>query len=158
MVADTEDRLKRRIGWVAYFMAAAHNIAYRRLKALVTIDQYPQSLVEARTIMVGNCGRLPGAITLLPNAKLDDGKIDIAAVDTHAGITGWAALLGTVVMQGAGISSTNYPKIGEIHFAQGERVHIDLARPAHAQVDGDSLGAVDVMEAWADKGALLIRC
>jgi len=157
MVADTEDRLKRKVGWMAYFMAAAHNIANRRVKALVTIDDYPRSLVEARTIMVGNCGRLPGAITLLPNAQLDDGKIDIAAVDTRAGLTGWAALFGTVVLQGAGISSTNYPKIGEIHFAQGERVHIDLARPAHAQVDGDALGPIEVMEAWVDRDALLVR-
>lgn len=158
MVADTDDKLKHKVGWIAYFMAAAHNMAYQRLKALVTIDDYPQSLVEARTIMVGNCGRLPGAITLLPNAKLDDGKIDVAAVDTKAGISGWAGLLGTVVLQGAGMTNHMYPKTGEIHFAQGKRVHIDLGRPAHAQVDGDLLGEIDIMEAWADEGALLIRC
>jgi diacylglycerol kinase family enzyme len=157
LVQDTEDKLKRRIGWLAYFMAAAQNLYYDLVKATVTIDEFAPSVIEARTIMVGNCGKLPGGVTLLPNAKLDDGMLDLAAVDTKAGLTGWAGLFGTVVLQGAGIHSDNYPKTGEIQFAQAEHVRVEMDRPAHAQIDGDPIGMAEILDAWVDKGALLVR-
>jgi len=157
LVQDTEDKLKRRIGWLAYFMAAARNLYYGRVRGSVTIDEFAPSIIEARSIMIGNCGRLPGGVTLLPNAKLDDGRLDLAAVDTKAGITGWVGLFGTVMLQGAGIHTANYPKTGEIHFAQAEHVRVQLARAAHAQVDGDSIGMASILDAWVDRGALLIR-
>ena len=41
-------------------------------------------------------GKLPGGITLLPDAVLDDGWLDVAAIDTRGGVAGWAQLLGEV--------------------------------------------------------------
>ena len=70
--------------------------------------------VRARSVLIGNCGKLPGGITLLPDAVIDDGVLDIAAIDTRAGIAGWAQLFGEVVLQGIGVRNEMPAKMGRI--------------------------------------------
>ena len=107
--------------------------------------------------MVGNCGKLPGGITLLPDAVLDDGILDIAAIDTRGGIVGWAQLFGEVVMQGFGVSNDLPAKIGRIDHARARRVRVRVDEGEQVQVDGDVLGKAVEIESWVDPGALVVR-
>jgi diacylglycerol kinase (ATP) len=88
---------------------------------------------------------------------VDDGILDVAAVDTMGGLAGWAGLLGEVLLQGAGLRESPHPRIGRIDIAQAEHARIIVDEPAFAQMDGDAIGLVKRLDVWADRGALLVR-
>jgi len=157
MVADTRSSLKAKVGWLAYFMAGARHLHSRRVELRITIDDRPEVRTKLRTLLVGNCGRLPGGITLLPSAVIDDGILDLAAVDTRGGVVGWAQLFGEVVMQGMGIHNDLPKKIGRIDHTTGTHITVRSERPQQVQIDGEVLGEARGMEAWVDPAALTVR-
>jgi diacylglycerol kinase family enzyme len=158
MVVDTVDTLKRRVGWIAYFLAGMRHLHERRMKVSVWSDDRPEVTTKLRSILVGNCGKLPGGVLLLPHAVIDDGVLDVAGIDTRGGIAGWAQLLVEVLLQGTRIRNNSLPKIGRIRHSRARKVRIRVDGPAeHAQVDGDPLGRLTEIETWVEPGALLVR-
>ncbi len=157
MVADTDDRLKAKVGWIAYFVSGVKHLHARRMRARITLDDRPPIEARLRTLMAGNCGQLPGGITLLPDAVMDDGELDIAAVDTRGGLAGWAQLLGEVVIQGIGMRNDLPGKIGRIDHVRAKRVHVVVQGGEQAQVDGDPLGRAAELEMWVEKRSLVVR-
>ncbi|SKC56326.1 diacylglycerol/lipid kinase family protein [Krasilnikoviella flava] len=157
MVADADDQLKARVGWVAYFLAGARHLHGRRMRAIIRLDDGEAVEARLRSIMVGNCGRLPGGLTLLPDAVIDDGELDVAAIDTRGGLAGWAQLLGEVVAQGLGVRNDLPGKIGRIDHTRARRAVIRVDDGEQAQVDGDPLGSAVELETWVEPGALVVR-
>lgn len=157
MVADTDDDLKARVGWIAYFMSGVRHLHGRRLRALVRLDDRPPTAVRLRSLLVGNCGRLPGGLTLLPDAVLDDGWLDVAAIDTRGGVAGWAQLFGEVVLQGVGVRAELPARIGRIDHARARRVLVRVSTPEHVQVDGDVIGTARALSARIQAGGLVVR-
>ncbi len=157
MVADTNDGLKAKVGWMAYFVSGLRHLHGRRMRARITVDDAEPVGARLRTLMIGNCGKLPGGFTLLPDARIDDGILDIAAVDTKVGVVGWAQLFGEVVLQGLGMRNDLPAKIGRIDHTRGRRVRVRIDGGEHAQVDGDVLGVATEIESWVEPGALLVR-
>lgn len=158
MVADTSSTLKERVGWLAYFFAAFRHLHARRPRMRIRIDQGRVFTVRLRTILIGNCGRLPGGLNLIPDAVIDDGRLDVAALDARGGLAGWAQLFGEVVMQGLGIRNSSPKKIGRIDHVTATRIAVrvlDGTEPV--QVDGDTLGAASKIEAWIEPQALRVR-
>lgn len=157
MIADTDDDLKARVGWIAYFVSGVRHLHGRRLRAVVRIDDAPPETLRLRSLLVGNCGRLPGGITLLPNALIDDGWLDVAAIDTRGGVAGWAQLFGEVVLQGVGVRTELPAKIGRIDHTRGRTVHARFSSSEQVQVDGDIIGRARDVETRVDEGALVVR-
>ncbi|NKY08424.1 diacylglycerol kinase, partial [Cellulomonas hominis] len=157
MVADADDQLKAKVGWVAYFVAGIKHLHGRRLRTVVRLDDEPATPARVRSLLIGNCGRLPGGITLLPDAVLDDGWLDVAAIDTRGGVAGWAQLLGEVVLQGVGVRNQLPAKIGRIDHARAREVHLSVAGGEYVQVDGDVLGQVTELSARVEPAALVVR-
>lgn len=159
MVADTDAALKRWMGWLAYFFAGMKHLHGPRLNAVITVDDHPPVEAQLRTVMVGNCGLLPGGLTLLPDARIDDGLFDIAAIDTRVGLAGWVQLFGEVVMQGATEKPDRNDKwrMGQIDVAQGRQVLISVSEGKRAQVDGDPMGRVLELRVWVEPGSLVVR-
>ncbi|GAA1726019.1 diacylglycerol kinase family protein [Isoptericola hypogeus] len=157
MVADADDQLKARVGWVAYFLAGARHLHGKRMHATIRIDDGEAVEARLRSVMVGNCGRLPGGITLLPDAVIDDGELDVAAIDTRGGLAGWAQLLGEVVAQGLGVKNDLPGKIGRIDHIRAKRAVIRVDEGEQAQADGDPLGRAVELETWVEPGALVVR-
>lgn len=157
MVADADDQLKAKVGWMAYFVAGVRHLHGRRLRIDLTLDDKPVQHVRARSLLVGNCGKLPGGITLLPDAVIDDGVLDIAAIDTRGGIAGWAQLFGEVALQGIGVRNELPNKMGRIDHARSRRARIVVAGGEHVQVDGDIVGHASEVTTRVDPGALIVR-
>lgn len=157
MVADADDQLKARVGWVAYFFAGARHLHGRRMRATIRLDDGDEVEARLRSFMVGNCGRLPGGITLLPDAVIDDGELDVAAIDTRGGLAGWAQLFGEVLAQGLGVRNDLPGKIGRIDHTRARRAVIRVDDGEQAQVDGDPLGSAVELETWVEPGALVVR-
>lgn len=157
MIADTDTTLKAKVGWIAYFLGGIRHLHGRRLEAHVALDESRRASMKLRTLLVGNCGRLPGGITLLPDALVDDGILDVAAIDTRGGVAGWAQLFGEVVMQGLGVQPLSTTKIGRIDHTQAKHVEIRVPGGAQAQVDGDTVGIATAIECRVDPGGLVVR-
>ncbi|WP_062465322.1 diacylglycerol/lipid kinase family protein [Demequina soli] len=159
MVAGADDNLKRRLGWLAYFLAAVRHLG-KRMEARITVDDGEPQTSRMRTVLIANVGRLPAGIQLIPDASFDDGRIDIATLDARGGIVGWTELFGTVVAQGAGIREPWHQRVwrtSRIDHVRGETVEIRVTEAQKVQVDGESLGRATRIRAEVDPGALVLR-
>lgn len=157
MVATADSNLKKRVGWLAYFVAGLSHMQARRMRATLQLDDSPQVEARARSIMVGNCGMLPGGVTLLPDAVLDDGVLDVAAVDVRGGVFGWAQLTLEIAMQGVGVRNDLPEKLGRIDHTKARRARIRVPAGEETQVDGDPLGRAVEIDVHVQAGALLVR-
>lgn len=157
MIAEADSSLKEKVGWIAYFLAAARHLHGPRMTVRITLDDDRIFATQLRSLMVGNCGRLPGGLTLIPDAVIDDGIHDVAAIDTRGGMAGWVQLFGEVVMQGYGMTNDLPTKVGRIDHTQAKTTIIAIADGAQAQVDGDVLGRATKIKTWVDPLALVVR-
>ena len=161
LVASTRPALKARVGWGAYALAAMENLGSPRMDLVLSLlDEAGQRRVErlrARNLLVANGGRLPAGITLLPQARTDDGLLDVAAIDTVAGLAGWSSLARQVLPPYAARYSESGRSLGRVALRRGAEVAVQLSTPALVEVDGDLLAPTQGMRVRIDPGALLIR-
>ena len=161
LVASTRPALKARVGWGAYALAAMENLGSPRMDLVLSLlDEAGQRRVErlrARNLLVANGGRLPAGITLLPQARTDDGLLDVAAIDTVAGLAGWSSLARQVLPPYAARYSESGRSLGRVVLRRGAEVAVQLSAPALVEVDGDLLAPTQGMRVRIDPGALLIR-
>ena len=97
--------------------------------------------------MIANVGALQGGIQLIPDARPDDGLLDLLLADAH-GLAGWAGMAGQVV---SGAS-----EIGGLQRAQARAVVLEADEPVPYQIDGDTLGSCRRLEASVVPGALTV--
>ena len=88
VVGATPRLLKERFGWLGYAAAGTAQLPGRRHEFTVRLDGGPPLTRRARSVAVGNAGLLPGGFALLPDARLDDGVLDVAIL-AAAGPLGW---------------------------------------------------------------------
>lgn len=113
--------------------------------------------VRARTVLFANCGGLPFA-QLAPEARIDDGELDIVAIDTQGGLLGWMYLAMKVFGNQAGLQPINLKNdLASLQFRQTPYARVDISRAYPVQVDGDPIGTARTVASRVDKGALLIR-
>ncbi|MCD4557807.1 diacylglycerol/lipid kinase family protein [Schaalia sp. lx-100] len=184
-MADTDPQLKKRLGWIAYVVAALGALSVPRMKVKLRLhepcspketrasawenaDPHEEAAsqgqmyqvnnvgfqeksatrirpdkdvdVMARCVFFANCGQLP-FVTLAAAASVDDGLIDVAVVDTVAGLVGWANLAGKIFAQGLGIRPVNTAmSLGRIVFRQARGADVSVDQAQIVQVDGDAVG------------------
>jgi diacylglycerol kinase family enzyme len=160
MVEGADEKLKRRFGWLAYFYSLIRNSASTRMRASVIVHGLEPVTGKVRTVLVANCGRLPGGLVLVPDARVNDGELDIATLDARGGVAGWAELAGEVVLQGTKVTTPTLPdswRAGRIDHARGTSVDIVMEAPQRVQADGESLGRAITVHAAVDAGCLTVR-
>ncbi len=120
-------------------------------------DGTQMSSFRARTVLFANCGTLP-FVVLAPEARIDDGALDIIAIDTQAGLVGWLNLAVKVYGQSLGLPAFNTRHdLGQIAFNQVPHARLDTNVPYPVQVDGDHIGTARTVIARNDHHALLMR-
>lgn len=160
MVAGADDRLKRKLGWIAYFFAALKHLRARRIPVSVSVDGSEEVTGQIRSVLFANVGKLPGGLVLVPDASAEDGVLDIATLDARAGIVGWTGLFGNVVAQGAGFRQPDVLKAygtSRIDHGQGKTITVTMDHLHPVQADGESLGLARSVTARVDPGALIVR-
>ncbi|WP_174776284.1 MULTISPECIES: diacylglycerol kinase family protein [unclassified Cryobacterium] len=167
MIAETRPDLKKQVGWLAYVDAGMRAIPkaepFRIRYSLGTRSEH-QALVS--TILIANCGVLPGNIQFLPDALLDDGVLDIAVLQPK-GVLGWLMIWRRVTWQNGVLRrSAVGRRIIELTDTDSERAMTTLVgtdirivpdHPQQFELDGDEFGLVTSVFLRADAGALLVR-
>ncbi|WP_293781277.1 YegS/Rv2252/BmrU family lipid kinase [uncultured Aeromicrobium sp.] len=149
IMAGVNDELKKKVGFLAYFVSGLKALAFPRTKVTITIDDEEPVTFKARTVVVGNVGFLQGGIPLLPEAEIDDGRLDVVVVAPKR-FLGWLAIVARVMTR----RPTNDKRLSRLC---GERVHIVAERKVPMQLDGDSVGEASEITAEVHQGVVLVR-
>lgn len=160
MVADADETLKMKFGWLAYFVSAIKHMGGRRISAKVSVDGSEEVSGQMRSVLFANVGRLPGGLIIAPDASAEDGLLDVVTLDARAGIVGWTGLFGNVIAQGAGFRQPAVLKAwgaSRIDHARGSRITVEMDHLYKVQADGDNLGLARSVSVTVDPGALVVR-
>ena len=87
----TDPNLKKAVGSAAYFVSAAQHAKHPALQATIRVDDGPPLKRKAHVIVIGNVGFLQGKIQLIPDARADDGLLDVL-VASPRGPRDWVRL------------------------------------------------------------------
>lgn len=148
VVGATPAGLKSRAGWLAYAAAGAWHAQGRRAAFAVSLDGAPLAC-QARSVVVGNAGILPGGFVLLPDARLDDGQLDVGVLAPTSPL-GWARVAHRVL-------TASRRDDRDLTRYRARRVEIRADRDLPRQVDGEVIGPGRVLTVTVWPAALLVR-
>jgi diacylglycerol kinase (ATP) len=80
MIRDAGDAAKARFGRLSYIWAGARNLKRSGVGIKVSVDGTCWFRGRASCVLVGNVGRIIGGIDVFPDARLDDGMLDVGVV------------------------------------------------------------------------------
>jgi diacylglycerol kinase (ATP) len=141
--------LKKAVGSAAYFLSAAQNANHPALQASIQLDGKLALRRRAHVIVIGNVGYLTANIPLIPNAKPDDGLLDVIVASPRR-LRDWIRLTTRVVTR-------RHRRDPQLVRLTGRAVKITVDRPDHYQMDGDTAGECRSLEAEVQPGALILR-
>jgi YegS/Rv2252/BmrU family lipid kinase len=129
MLRDADPKLKERLGAVAYVLSGFRHLRRRATRFRLRLDDRRIERT-GQGVLVGNLGRLQGGLPVLPDARPDDGLLDVAVLQTRT-VLDWLALAVRVVLRRR--------KDPQLEAFQARRVEIDCDRPQPVERDGDPL-------------------
>ncbi|GAB7040378.1 MULTISPECIES: diacylglycerol/lipid kinase family protein [Catenuloplanes] len=147
MLDATNATAKRHIGWLAYIGGAARHLRGRPMRVRITLDDRPPFDRRARSVIVGNVGRLQGGMRLLHDARPDDGLLDIAILSPrtlwHWATLGWGLLL-------------RRRSVPRVEILTAARIDIRSTRVQPRQLDGDLIAPGNQLLITVRPNALLL--
>ncbi len=165
MIAHTNPRLKKAVGWLAYVDAGVRSIPeLKPIKLRFSRDGAPERSSSAHTVLIGNCGLLPGGLLLMPDAKPDDGLLDIAVLRPQ-GPFGWLKVWNKVAWENGVLRKSAIGRqiidlsrdVKDVTYLTGRDLRLTVDVPEEFQLDGDEFGQLTSVHAWVDAGALDVR-
>ena len=101
MIKDADGGLKDALGRLAYVWTGARSINSARFKVRVDIDGERFFKGAAGCVLVGNMGQLTGGIEAFPDARPDDGVLDVGVITADSLLDWSRALSRTAIGQAA---------------------------------------------------------
>jgi YegS/Rv2252/BmrU family lipid kinase len=135
MLRDADPRLKERLGAVAYVLSGFKHLRRRATRFRLRLDDRPPIDRTGQGVLIGNLGRLQGGLPIMPDARPDDGLLDVAVLQTRT-VLDWLALAVRVVLR-------RRRKDPWLEVFQAGRVEVHCDRPQPVERDGDPAGARD---------------
>ncbi|MDT0157300.1 diacylglycerol kinase family protein [Microbacterium sp. ARD32] len=162
MLAETDDDLKDRAGWLAYVEAMGRALtAAETMDISLRVDEGEEQAVSGHTLLIGNCGAIQGGVTLLPDAVPDDGRLDLLLVSAESAAQ-WARTLRAIVWDNGirrliGGDDETVDTDAARHLT-GERIRAWLSTPTAFEIDGEEAGDITGLEVRVQPGALRVLC
>jgi len=165
MIRNTSTKLKKAVGWLAYVDGIARSIPeLRPVHLRYSVDGAPNRSLSAHTVIIGNCGALPGGLLLMPEAKPDDGILDMAAL-VPRGLFGWVKIWNKIAWENGVLRKSAIGRrildlsrdVRDVRYETGSDLNMIVDSPEEFQLDGDEFGLVKSVHAWVDPGALIVR-
>lgn len=165
MIVNQDEQLKKRFGWLAYIDAIGKALRdTNRMRMRFRLDDGPTRSMSAHTVLVGNCGSLPGNILLLPEASVDDGLFDIVSLRPE-GFVGWVQVWVKIVWENGVLRRSTVGRkimgmskeIRTLRYLKGAKFEVSLDHPEDFELDGDIFGQVTGFRTTVDPGAVRVR-
>jgi diacylglycerol kinase family enzyme len=160
----TQPELKKRVGWIAYIEGGFRSLPLKFEKFEVLVDDLTPKSLKSYSILIGNAGWLPGQISMMPDARLDDGKLDVAAIGPRR-IWNWVDFFARVTWQNKVVRPLALGRkwmdqtanLKTIENLGGSRIRVKPHHPSPLQLDGDVIGEVLEVDFSLQHRALRIR-
>lgn len=165
MLALTKPRLKKAVGWLAYVDAGVRALPeLKPVRLRYSVDNSQAKTTSVHSIIIGNCGALPGGILLIPDAKPDDGILDIAALRPR-GPFGWLKVWNKLFWENGVLRKSAIGRsiidltadVKDVSYFTGRHLSLTVELPQEFQLDGDEFGKAKSVRAWVDRGALTVK-
>lgn len=165
MIAATNPELKKRVGWLAYVEAIARIVRdVDAVRLTYTLDGSSPRSTSVHTLIVGNCGALPGGVLLMPDAVIDDGLLDIVGMRPR-NLAGWIRVSTAVFWENGVVRKTragrqllkgNKPVRG-LRYFQGRKATLRFEKPEEFEIDGEGMGLVTGVDVQVAPASLIVR-
>ena len=149
MMADASEGLKQLAGWPAYLVSGLRHLRDPVMRVQLRIDDNPPLRRQARTVLVGNVGRLQGGLELLPDAAVDDGLLDVVVVAPRT-LRDWIRLAWRVFRR-------DRTQDSQLERFCGRRILVETDQIVPRQIDGEVIDDGRSLDARIAPGALVIR-
>jgi len=165
MISNTRSDLKKAVGWLAYIDGTIRSLPeLGPIRLRYKLDRSPERVTNVHSVIVGNCGVLPGGILLIPDAKPDDGFLDVVALRPQ-GPFGWVRVWNKLTFENGVLRKTAVGRkiidlqrdVRDVIYLRGRELQLRVDTPQEFQLDGDEFGEVVSARAWVDAGALTVR-
>ena len=165
MIANTRTTLKKAVGWLAYIDGTIRSIpTIEPVSLRYSRDDGPVRHVDVHTIMIGNCGQLPGGILLIPDATPDDGVLNIVALRPR-GAFGWLRVWNKLTWENGVLRKSVVGRkiidlsrdVKDVTYWRGRTLRLWVDEPQEFQLDGDEFGLAVQVAASVDAAALAVR-
>ena len=141
--------IKAKVGWLAYVWSALKSLMFPAVRVEVSVDGEPFTRHRARTLVIGNVGFLQAGMPLIPDAAIDDGKLDVVLLYPRRFLS-WLPLAVRVLTKNPRTDETITRMTGTEVVV---RTHVDAPR----QLDGDLIPPGRELRARCVHGRLLVR-
>jgi diacylglycerol kinase (ATP) len=131
-MANANEKVKGLLGWPAYLISGAKALTRPGFGVRVTAGEGRPIRQHAKTVVVGNCGTLTGGVDLMPDAAVDDGKLDTIVLSPK-GVVGWTAVA-------VDIATRHRRGHARLQWRTSEKVEILASHPVEVELDGDAVG------------------
>ncbi|NLA64639.1 MAG: diacylglycerol kinase [Leucobacter sp.] len=164
-ITTTQSKLKKHFGWLAYVDAGMRTmIKEDPLPIHYSADGAPLRHFKVYTVMIGNCGLLPGGVLLIPDAKLDDGLLDVVAL-RPLGPFSWLRIWHKLTWENGVLRKSKAGRkmidlindTRSVTYTQARTYALSVTDPEPIQLDGDDFGLALAAHGVVDPGALIVR-
>ncbi len=111
--------------------------------------------MRGHTMLIGNCGMVQGGIRLLPDAVLDDGKLDVLMISADGALQ-WLDTLRSFVWDNGirRISVRPMRRSAPIprRHLPVENISVQLKTPLMFEIDGEEMGELSAFEVRVEAG------
>lgn len=165
MIKNTSTKLKKAVGWLAYIDGIARSLPeIKPVRVQYRLDGGPARSMNVHTILIGNCGVLPGGVLLMPDAEPDDGMLDIAALRPQ-GPFGWAKVWRKITWENGVLRKSSIGRkiidlskdARDVTYLRSREILVTVETPQEFQLDGDEFGEAKSVRTWVDPGALTVK-
>lgn len=164
IMLNTDADRKRRLGWIAYVESGFKAMPLKYQRLAVQVDGRPVRAVRVLTLLVGNVGLLPGRLSMMPDAALDDGKLDVAAIGPRH-FFDWIDFWSRVTIGNNVVRTTRAGRklldatanVKTLENLAGKKIRVLPEENVELQLDGDAIGVILEVEFEVQPRAISVR-
>ena len=128
MIRDADNGLKDKAGRLAYVWTGVKNVRLDPVPMKIDVDGAPWFRDAASCVLVGNVGDVLGGLTVFPDARPDDGRLQIGVV-TADGAMDWARTMGRALS--GDVSASPF-----VQTTSGSSFEVRMRKELPYQLDG----------------------
>jgi diacylglycerol kinase family enzyme len=148
----TDPVLKKHIGWWAYVVAGFQRVFGHPYDAEVQMIPGRTQQLKARTVLIGNVGKLTAGFVLMPNANAFNQRLEVLILDWLG-----AAGLGQIGTQLLNPRAKPIARISTLQRGMVKEIRVITAKPQPVELDGDAVGRATHVVAKVDPGSLRLQ-